>query len=329
MNDASEISHHLQSFQKTMDAYLTEDITSCTLVTDDFSDWKDVTFPPLVQFSSFNCSVPITSKSYLFDVRKNNEIEKCLKVTSISVETKFIIVVSEETHSRIVQQILTMNLCSVLVTTVTRDNLQTYKISDSCKGVGDGKNMTRKECLHNVSALSLPPASFFLEDGNVTGYEAVLFRTVANHMGLNVRFLNLFENVGTIEPPDGALGDVIRGKSIATFGVLYPFASRFDYLDMIPSCYKSHITWAVPSQAGKRHPTWFVILVTEFSPSVWISLFLTFLVLVMGMTIVKYQKKQGCSFIGGTAKGKVQQDGYFHGCYCRIRDNRPLPDSHE
>jgi len=292
-NLTSEIAVHLELIEVSISKYLS-DAQNVAVITDHIADWRDVKFSVPVQFMPLKEPEKISSHSYIFDIRTEYTIAKSIKLIRRNSETKYVIVVSEEHHLAILQQVNEIGLCHVLVINIQAENISAEIVTNPCKGIG--KSPT-KVCQFNVSALTVPPASFFLTESEVSGFEAILFKSVAEYLNLNVTFINGYENVGAADPPTGVLGDVVLGKSIAAMGGFYSFASRFQFLDLHQSCYETRLTWAVPSHAGKQHPTWFVILVTEFSPIVWLFLLITLLSLVVYSMLAKWEEKKASFWI--------------------------------
>jgi len=256
---------------------------NAAIVTDDPIFWNDVHLPFPVLRSKLTPlqSLYMAMYVYILDLRNfEGIIINHLKLLQRNANTKFVAVVNEN-KNEIIEEMTKFGLCNILIISMNKTYFEDEIVYDPCRGIGGRPKDTDTECKENASVMSFPPATFYESPKAISGYEGLMFRTSCESYGLSMNYINRSEKIGQANPPAfGTLGDVVTGRSMAGFGVLYSLKIRYDYMDGIQMCADADFSWAVHSRAGKTHPTWFIVLVTEFSSTVWIWLLITYIMLV-------------------------------------------------
>jgi len=287
----STVDPMISQIEETIEEYVKDLHTINTAILSDGTyPWSQIrlSFPVLQRSLSLQTRLLTPISSLVIDFRNftGHPMEPLQHLPNNT--KKFIFLVDYENLKSIIKGMEDYEACNMLFLTINGTKLDKVKIKEPCKGIGAMPRNSRTKCVVNASVLSFPPATFYRSSTDIFGYEGLLFKTSAESLGLTVNYLNRSEKIGQADPPSaGALGDVVQKQSIATFGQLYSFQKRFWYLDLIQMCVDVDFSWAVPNQAGKAHPTWFIILVTEFSLTVWICLLLIYLTLVVTYFLMK------------------------------------------
>jgi len=255
-------------------------INNIGIISNDLSTWscQHLNYSFLIRSVTNEGYQALPLSGYILDIRGNNSINVIIGLLRKNADTRFVIVSEMDELTIIENEIDHIQLCHVLIVVTNGNDAET-------------RNFNCAKISAVLSFLHIPPA-VIAKDDKLMGYEAMMFQTIAKTIGLNLSFVDRHEvEIGQPTPPDGLLGDVWTGQSVAGLGTLYAFYDRFLHLDIVFSCTTVELSWAVPINAGKSQPTWALVFISEFSGIVWTLLLVTYLGLVMWSLILVTEEK--------------------------------------
>lgn len=114
----------------------------------------------------------------------------------------------------------------------------------------------------------------------IAGIEGNIIEILTEKWNFTPNYINRHEHEwGNFDPPSGLVGDVYTGASDIGFGGLYPFSYRLEYLDTpVTHNIQDGSVFVTFKGAAKKLPDWVTIFYAEFTHTVWLCLFLAFLI---------------------------------------------------
>lgn len=270
---------HAAKIQPVMQNYFSA-AKSAALVSNDPNAWNEVSFPfslIITRLDRINNKIPVTD-AFILDFRDGFD-DSFIKQLNWRLGTKFLVLTVQEETKPVSEALISYGLCQSTVVSILVDNIAVTIPLDPCKGIGNypaGKQL----CRGNVSFMDFPPNIIFSEE-RLLGYEGLAVEAVADHLGIELSYINRHEvEWGHFDPPSGLEGDVATGRSLMGIGALFEFPERAEKGEIFVSCTSMQLSWAVPVGAGPVHPTWFIVLVSELSVTVWMSTLAVYLALI-------------------------------------------------
>lgn len=271
---------HSAKIQETVEIYL-NDVPNAVLISNDLSSWRDVTFPFPLETRSFESKAKSeTNAAFIFDTREDEWSPNHLTPLRRNSDSKYMIITTGNNSESVSEAVLTIGLCFALMVAVESNDIKVFKLEDPCRGIGRDPEKGLS-CKANASFFYYPPDITFSQN-RLSGTEGRTLQTAADLLGIQLGYHRRNEtDFGVFNPPySGIYGDIGSGRSIAAIGGLMGYPYRLENANLLYSCGITQLIWAVPLHSAPMEPTWFVILVSELSPIVWICSFAIYLLLV-------------------------------------------------
>lgn len=288
----SESLPHWTKIQVAIDSYL-ESVPNAALLSNQIESWEDFRFSWPIEIRRLDgqtAGPKVTAKAFILDNRSIDWKPELLKPLQRNADSKYVIVTTQDKAESVSDVVIRFGLCKVLLVSIQTDDIEVKELLDPCRGIG-GLPEKGHFCKANVSFFDYPPDIVFTGH-RLLGTEGLMIQTVADHLSIELHYINRHEiEFGEFDPPSGLNGDVASGRSIVGLGVLYATHARFVYVDFAFGCGYTQWAWAVPLHAAPRPPTWFVILVSEFSPIVWMGMLVVYLILLPVAILFEWKSK--------------------------------------